>query len=27
LEPETQTGPAINEVIVDRVIKFTKKQP
>ena len=27
LEPETQTGPAINEVIVDRVIKFTKTQP
>jgi len=25
LEPETQTGPAINEIIVDRVIKFTKQ--
>jgi len=25
LEPETQIGPATNEVIVDRVIKFTRK--
>lgn len=25
LEPETQIGPATNEIIVDRVIKFTRK--